>query len=63
MEFASIDNGHVDVYRITFPAEGKMDFLLDKMDVTGVKFFNEAEINRVKIIGEILEVKQIINPH
>lgn len=60
---ASIDNGPVDVYRITFPEEGKMDFLLDKMGVTGVKFFSEAEINRVKIIGEILEVKQIINPH
>ena len=60
---ASIDNGPVDVYRITFPAEGKMYFLLDKMDTYGVKFFSEAEINRVKIIGEILEIKQVLNPH
>lgn len=58
---ASVDNGPVGVYRITVSEENKMDFILDTMDSKSFLFFPEDQIKRVKIIGEILEVHQILN--
>lgn len=57
---ATIDNGPVSVYRMTIPDEMKMDFILDTMDNQFMQAFCGEDIKRVKIIGEILKVKQIL---